>query len=198
MKYIIIIASLLISFGANAQKLYSDSAYKNVVPHVKLAEAIEDTGNVEKLILKKQRFTSFPKEILQMRELEYLDLSRNKIDSIPAAISNLKNLRVLIISRNKLKSIPKEIYSLKKLKILDISANDISELPQGVEGLVKLEELNLWNTSVDELPMDIDEIKTLKVVDMRGVLLNYDSQDALFELLPNIKLYTSPPCNCSF
>ena len=62
----------------------------------------------------------------------------------------------------------------------------------------RLEELNLWNTSVDNLPFDIDDIKTLKVIDMRGILLNFEMQEELLELLPKVKLYLSPPCNCTF
>ena len=189
---------VFISFNVFSQKLFSDSAYKNVVPYIKLTEAISDTGNVTKLILKKKKFTSIPKEIFKMTELEYLDLSKNKIDSIPKEIVNLKNLRVLIISKNKIKKVPKELYTLKKLKILDVSSNDISKLPKGIKGLSKLEELNLWNTSVDNLPFDIDEVKTLKVVDMRGILLNFEMQEDLIELLPKVKIYLNPPCNCSF
>ena len=45
---------------------------------------------------------------------------------------------------------------------------------------------------------DIDEVKTLKVIDMRGILLNFEMQEELLELLPKVKLYLSPPCNCTF
>jgi len=198
MKKSLLIFLAFISVNVFSQKLYSDSAYKHVTPYLKLSDAIADTGNIEKLILKKKRFTSIPKEIFNMTELEYLDLSKNKIDSIPKEIGNLKNLRVLILSKNKIKKIPLELYTLKKLKILDVSSNDISLLPRGIIGLSKLEELNLWNTSVDDLPFDIDQVKTLKVVDMRGILLNFEMQEELLELLPKVKLYLSAPCNCTF
>mgnify|MGYP001242614168 FL=1 len=188
----------LITYSVFSQKLYSDSAYKNVTPHVNLSDAILDTGNVLKLILKKKKLTSFPLEILKMNELEYLDLSKNKIDSIPTEIRNLKNLRVLILSKNKITKIPPELYELKNLKVLNLSSNNISALPQGIKGLSKLEELNLWNTGVDNLPNDIDEVKTLKVIDMRGILLNFEMQEELLDLLPNVKLYLSAPCNCTF
>ena len=91
-----------------------------------------------------------------------------------------------------------KLYTLKKLKVLDISSNDISKLPRGIKALSTLEELNLWNTSIDNLPYDIDEVKTLKVIDMRGILLNFEMQEELLELLPKVKLYLSPPCNCTF
>ncbi len=198
MKTLALAFLAFISFNLFSQSLYSDSAYKYVSPHIKLSDAISDTGNVTKLILKKKKLKSIPKEVLNMSELEYLDLSKNKIDSIPKQITNLKSLRVLILSKNRIKKIPVELYALKKLKILDISSNDITKLPRGIKGLSILEELNLWNTGVDDLPFDIDSIKTLKVIDMRGILLNFEMQQELLELLPKVKLYLSPPCNCSF
>ncbi|MAS51576.1 MAG: hypothetical protein CMD20_00080 [Flavobacteriales bacterium] len=198
MKKVVLVFFAFISINVFSQKLYSDSAYKHVAPYLKLSDAIADTGNVEKLILKKKKLTSIPKEVFNMTELEYLDLSKNKIDSIPKEIVNLKNLRVLILAKNKITKIPIELYSLKKLKILDVSSNDISKLPRGIKELSRLEELNLWNTSVDDLPFDIDSIKTLRVIDMRGILLNFEMQEELLELLPKVKLYLSPPCNCSF
>lgn len=198
MKKVLVIFFLFMSVSVVSQRLYSDSAYNRIASHIKLSEAIADTGGVIKLILKKKKLVSIPKEIFNMTELEYLDLSKNKIDSIPKEIANLKKLRVLILSKNKLEQIPLELYQLKNLKILDINSNDISKLPRGIKGLLKLEELNLWNTSVDNLPVDIDEISTLKTIDMRGVLLSFETQEELLEALPKVKLYLSPPCNCSF
>tara|TARA_Y100000589_G_scaffold262387_1_gene252661 strand:- start:286 stop:882 length:597 start_codon:yes stop_codon:yes gene_type:complete len=194
----LVVFFLFVSLNTFSQKLYSDSAYKRVVPYNNLFDAISDTGSVIKLILKKKKLLSFPREIFNMIELEYLDLSKNKIDSIPEEIENLKNLRVLILSKNKLKKIPAELYKLKKLKILDLSSNDISKLPKGIKDLNQLEELNLWNTSVDNLPIDIDKVNTLRLVDMRGVLLSFEIQEELLETLPKVKLFLSPPCNCSF
>ncbi len=198
MKLVAFYIFLIFSIDGISQKLYSDSAFKNIKAHVKLFEAVADTNKVIKLILKKKRLTSIPKEIFTLQDLEYLDLSKNKLDSIPNDIVKLKKLKVLILSRNQIKKISKEIYKLTELKILNISSNDITKLPKGIRTLSKLEELNIWNTSVDNLPNDIEKIKTLKVVDMRGILLNYETQEELFDLLPNVKLYMSPPCNCSF
>ena len=199
MKYILSTLLILVFTSSfSQQKLYSDSAYKKVAPYVDLQEAVADTGNVTKLILKKKKYTKIPSEIFNMIELEYLDLSKNKIDTLPADLGKLKNLRVLILGKNKLSVIPLELYQLEKLKILDLSSNDISELPEGLSKLKALEELNLWNTSVDKLPEDIMHNDALKLVDMRGILLNYEAQEEVYELLPNVKVYMSPPCNCSF
>ena len=55
-------------------QLYSDSAYKNVTVHNNLQEALIDSGSVRKLILKREKLTVFPMDILKLTELEYLDL----------------------------------------------------------------------------------------------------------------------------
>lgn len=198
MKLLNLLILFVFTLNGISQELYSDSAFKDVKASVNLLVAKTDTNKIIKLVLKKKRLTSIPEQIFTFQDLEYLDLSKNKLDSIPNDIVKLKNLKVLILSRNQLKEIPKELYKLKNLKILNISSNDIIKLPKGISGLSQLEELNIWNTSIDNLPNDIDKIKSLKVVDMRGILLNYETQEELFDLLPNVKLYTSPPCNCSF
>jgi Leucine-rich repeat (LRR) protein len=198
MKRLNLLILLLVTLNGISQELYSDSAFKDIKAPANLVEAKMDTNKVIKIILKKKRLTSIPKEIFTFKDLEYLDLSKNKLDSIPKDIVKLKKLRVLILSRNNLKEISKEIYKLTNLKILNISSNDITVLPKGISSLFQLEELNIWNTSINNLPNDIEKIKPLKVVDMRGILLNYETQEDLFELLPGVKLYMSPPCNCSF
>ena len=197
MRNLILFILVLSGSLVNAQ-FYSDSAYKDVTAYVELENAITDTGSVKKLILKRKKYTSIPKEVFNMVEFEYLDLSKNKIDSISPKIGGLKNLEVLILSRNKFTKLPPELYELENLKVLNLSANNLDSLPSNIDKLKEIEELNLWNSGVSKLPTGIEHIKTLKLVDMRGVLLNYSEQEELFDLLPNVKLYLSPPCNCGF
>ena len=198
MKLKLILLFGLLSLQGLTQKLYSDTAYKNVKSFVKIEDAIVNPDSVIKLILRKQKLTTIPREIFSFKNLEYLDLSKNKLDSIPLEITQLKKLKVLLLARNQIKVVPPEIYLLTDLKILNMSSNDITILPKGIRALSQLEELDIWNTSVGDLPNDIEKIKSLRVVDMRGILLNYERQEELFELLPDVKLYMSPPCNCSF
>lgn len=179
-------------------QLYSDSAYKNVTVHNNLQEALIDSGSVRKLILKREKLTVFPMDILKLTELEYLDLSSNKLDSIPPEINQLKNLRVLILTRNSLLKFPKEIFALKYLKVLKIGGNEFETIPRGIDSLKVIEEIDFWNTSISDLPLGIENVKSLKRLDLRGILLNYEKQADIFELLPKVKVYMSPACNCGF
>lgn len=199
MKKLLVILLLVASLAPVKAQQYGDSLYHRTAPITDLEDAKLDTGNVIKLVLKRNKYTSIPKEIFDFTELEYLDLSKNKIDTISLEISKLTNLRVLNLSKNKITHIPSAIYQLKNLESLIIGGNEFSVLPKGIDSLQKLVEISLWNTNVDVLPFGIEKIKTLKVVDMRGILMNPPQQDEIYDVLPeNIKIYLSPPCNCSF
>ena len=51
-----------------------------------LAEALNSSSEVEKLVLRDQGLTTFPKDILRFQGLKYLDLSKNHIDELPRKI----------------------------------------------------------------------------------------------------------------
>jgi|SaaInlV_125m_DNA_1040241.scaffolds.fasta_scaffold00184_15 Leucine-rich repeat (LRR) protein len=196
MRFLLILFLFVSQVGVS--QLYSDSAYKKVAVYNDLQDALVDSGSVKKLILKRDKLTIFPMDILKLTELEYLDLSSNKIDSLPTEINQLKNLRVLILTRNSLLKFPKEIFELQYLKVLKIGGNEFETIPRGIDSLKVIEEIDLWNTSINDLPFGIENIKSLKRLDLRGILLNYEKQEEIFELLPNVKVYLSPACNCGF
>ena len=188
----------LFASQVGVSQLYSDSAYKKVIVHNDLQEALVDSLSVKKLILKRDKLTIFPMDILKLTELEYLDLSSNKLDSLPPEINQLKNLRVLILTRNSFLRFPKEIFELQYLKILKIGGNEFETIPRGIDSLKVIEEIDLWNTSINDLPLGIENVTSLKRLDLRGILLNYEKQEEIFELLPKVKVYMSPACNCGF
>src|SRR4051812_46550067 len=64
-----------------------------------LKEALENPLDVVKLSLRKKKFESFPKEVLQFKNLQYLDLSKNDIKELPDSIVILQDLQYLIMSR---------------------------------------------------------------------------------------------------
>lgn len=199
MKNLLFVFALLTVTLASKAQHYGDSLYQRLAPITNLEDAQLDTGNVIKLVLKRNKFTSIPASIFNFTEIEYLDLSKNRIDTISDDIAKLTNLRVLNLSKNKITTIPPAIYKLKKLESLIIGGNEFSILPSGIDSLQSLVEISLWNTNVDILPFGIEKIKTLRVIDMRGILMNPPQQDEIYDLLPeDIKIYLSPPCNCSF
>ena len=196
-KTIIYILFILISFSSKAQllPLYQ---LKNQKPCMSLKDVKNDYEKIIKLSLRRKKIKIIPNEIWNMTNLQFLDLSRNKIDSIPPQIKNLKNLQVLILSKNKINNLPKEFYQLKNLKVIRIGSNDIEHLSNKIRNFQKLEELDLWNTNVSDLPFELSKILTLKLLDLRGILLNIEQQEDILELYSETKVLMSHPCNCSF
>ena len=100
---------------------------------------------------------------------------------------------------NAVQSVPtKEIFDLQYLKVLKIGGNEFETIPRGIDSLKVIEEIDLWNTSINDLPLGIESVKSLKRLDLRGILLNYEKQAEIFELLPKVQVYMSPACNCGF
>lgn len=197
MRRLLTLLIILFTFASNAQ-LLSEDELKNQPSFTSLEEAKNDSLGVVKLVLRKKRLKSIPKEIWSMTNLQYLDLSKNKIDSIPPQIKNLTKLQVIILSKNKISELPEEFYQLKNLKIIRIGSNDVGYLSKQVSNFTELKELDLWNTNVGTLPFELSQLKKLELLDLRGILLNVERQEDILEMFSEVKVLLSPPCNCSF
>ena len=56
--------------------------------------------------LKLTDLTEFPKEVLELENLEYLDLDNNKLKTIPEDIHKLKNIQLIELQNNLLEDVP--------------------------------------------------------------------------------------------
>ncbi|MBI3509230.1 MAG: leucine-rich repeat domain-containing protein [Bacteroidetes bacterium] len=163
-----------------------------------LAEAMKEPDKVVKLVLRKQGYTEFPKEIWSFPNLQYLDLSKNKIKEFPDTLAKLKNLQVLHLSRNKIESLPRELGDLSNLTILDINQNELTMIPPQIGKLKKLKYLDLWSNNISVFPEELKDIAgNLQILDLRVILINYETQNKIRGYLPNTTIYFSPPCHCS-
>jgi Leucine-rich repeat (LRR) protein len=163
-----------------------------------LASAMKEPEKVIKLVLRKEKLKEFPKEIWSFPNLQYLDLSKNQIAEFPDTLGQLKNLQVLHLSRNKIESLPRELGDLTNLVILDINQNELTNLPPQVAKLKKLKYLDLWSNNLTVFPDELKELQdNLKVLDLRAILINYDTQDRVRKMLPKTTVYFSPPCKCN-
>lgn len=153
--------------------LLACSSFLQAQTYYSLAEAKKSPEKVEVLILSKKKYKEFPEEILQFKNLRVLDLSKNKIQYLPEEISSLANLEELILNRNDILALPK----------------DLGRMP-------KLTKLDLWSNYVDELPVSFHDNKTLKLLDMRGIVVTPDKQAAIRQMLPNTEILFSKSCNC--
>ena len=92
----------------------------------------------------------------------------------------------------------KMLNYVKRIEAIDLNSEMLSKAKDKMVSEEAAGRISFYNKSIDDLPFDIDGVKTLRVIDMRGILLNFEMQEELLELLPKVKLYLSPPCNCSF
>lgn len=194
------ILSIVFSFiinHANAQLLDS-LVLDTLTGHTNIIEAMKNPDAVIKLVLRKNHLKSFPKEILQFKNLQYLDISKNTITELPDSIGNLTQLQYFACSKTGLKSLPSQIGKLHHLKFLNINQNDLSALPQQIGNLENLEILDAWSNNFDEYPATLKNLKSLKVLDLRNILISDETQLFILSLLPKCKVYMSPSCKCKW
>uniref|UniRef100_UPI00358E2E38 leucine-rich repeat-containing protein 18-like n=1 Tax=Myxine glutinosa TaxID=7769 RepID=UPI00358E2E38 len=136
---------------------------------------------------------TFPKCILQMKDIEELDLSRNGLEMLPETVgvfmqlqqlnvhsnqlqrlpNSLGKLRKLIginASNNKLtvNGLPEEIRDLKSLRSLNLGMNALEIVPRLFASLTKLEELSLFDNQLRKLPESVAALPNLKRLNMKG------------------------------
>ncbi|GAB4135453.1 MAG: hypothetical protein Fur0041_09500 [Bacteroidia bacterium] len=162
-----------------------------------LNEALKNPEKVTKIVLRKHKYTQFPAELWKFPNLQYLDLGKNNIKEVPDSINYFKNLQVLHLSKNKIEFIPREIGDLSNLMILDLNQNELVAIPPQIGKLKKLQYLDLWSNNLSIFPEELKDISgNLKILDLRAILINKQTQDHIKSLLPNTLIHFSPPCKC--
>lgn len=202
----IAIALLILCFGRiTAQEvaaapllpLYDSLTLDTMVGYTDLETALKNPEKVVKLTLRKEKLDQFPVELWKFPNLQYLDLGKNNITEVPDSIDYFTNLQVLHLSKNEIEYLPREIGDLPNLMILDINQNELTSLPPQIGKLKKLRYLDLWSNNLSIFPEELKELsETLKVLDLRVILINADQQDKIRAMLPKTTIYMSPPCKC--
>lgn len=177
--------------------LYDSIALDTMTAYTDLETAMQHPEQVVKLVLRKQKFTSFPAELWKFPNLQYLDLGKNKLTEVPDSINFFTNLQVLHLSKNSIEFLPREIGDLSNLMILDINQNELTSLPPQIGKLKKLRYLDLWSNNLSIFPDELKELsETLMVLDLRVILINAETQERIRLMLPKTTIYMSPPCKC--
>lgn len=195
---IVFIFLLSFSFKISNAQLLDSLSLDTMQGFTSLQEAIKNPDAVFKLVLRKQHLKSFPKEILQFKNLQYLDISKNSISELSDSIYVLTNLQYFACSKTGLKRLPKEIGKLSNLLYLNFNQNDLESLPPQIGNLEKLEILDLWSNNFDEYPSTLSGLKSLKVIDLRNILISDEVQTNLQNMMPRAKVYMSPSCKCKW
>jgi Leucine-rich repeat (LRR) protein len=182
----------------NAQTILLDSLTLDTLKaYTNLTEALKNPDKVIKLELRRNKLKSFPMEILQFKNLQYLDLSKNDIKELPIEIGQLKNLQYFAISKNGLEELPPQIGELTNLFYLNANQNELSSIPPTIGKLIKLRNLDLWSNNIDRFPEELKYLKSLKIFDLRVILIPDAEQNTIQSWLPNTKVYFSPYCKCA-
>jgi Leucine-rich repeat (LRR) protein len=196
-RFSLLMAILFRGLSAQGQLLDSISLAM-AGEYTDLKAALEDGDRVVKLNLRHKKLKEFPMQILTLRKLQYLDLSRNRIKNLPDSIVNLSDLQYLIISKSGLESLPGNIGRMKNLKVLNVNQNEISMLPYSFGDLENLEVADLWSNNLEVFPESLSKLGHLREMDLRAILIPANQQERIRNLLPNVKIHFSPPCNCSW
>jgi len=138
-------------------------------------------SRTKKLFLIDVGLNSLPEKIKELIDLELLDLSKNKFESFPLEILSIKNLKRLWLSNvlieyqdnyvleggNALSELPPEIENLQELIFLSVTGNNLTHLPEEIVRLEKLIELDAAANQLNFLPSDIGKMKNLRVLELR-------------------------------
>lgn len=161
-----------------------------------LERALTNPDQVYRLDLSGQKLKEVPEGVFQLKNLNALDLSNNKLKELPERLQELRYLQEFRASRNKLTEMPKSFCRLTHLKRLDLSRNALSVLPKCVGAFKELVSLDLWDNDLADFPEEMAEMRALRFLDLRAIQFDEPEMEHLQELMPQVKIFFSQPCNC--
>ena len=196
-SFLILVLFLISGVGATAQLLDQHSRDTARV-YRSIERALKDPDRVHVLHLKKKKLKEFPMEVLQFKNLNVLVLSNNKLREVPDELAELEYLQELSFGKNKLRIFPASICKLIHLKRLNLSENFIEAIPKEIGQLKELEVLDLWSNELYFFPDEMAEMESLRWMDLSTIQINSDEQQRIAELLPQVNISFSTPCNCGY
>lgn len=144
----------------------------------------------------KLKWDSLPARIFMFTKLRYLNISKNRLTDLPQQISVFKDLMVIDVSRNKLETFPVALCQTTQIRKLLLSRNLIPAIPACIGYYKQLTVLDIWDNPIRSLPEELMKVKTLKTIDLRGILFNAAFQEKWITSMPETKWYFDPPCHC--
>jgi len=134
----------------------------------KLGFSIRD-NHVFGLSLAHQKLTTFPKCILQLRDIRELWFLENRIQHLPENIGDLKFLIRIDMEKNySLSSLPESVWDLKALEVLGLGGNKFSNISKRINELPNLKYLFLENNTFTKIPKYIWSLTQLQVLGLGG------------------------------
>lgn len=125
-------------------------------------------NNLRILVLRRNKFSSVPRVVLELGQLVELDMSHNCLRSLSEDVGRLRGLKKLCLSHNKILNLPAQIGALHFLEELDISFNDLHDFPRSFSSLAKLRTLDADHNKLNRFPAEILALGELEELDLSG------------------------------
>ena len=148
--------------------------------------------------LSRNRLKSLPDGLQQFKDLRYLLLNRNRLRDLPDWLPQMGQLQALILDHNRFDDFPEVLLSMPQLEQLSIGENYLRGIPLDIDHMQGLKYLSLWGNVLASFPASLGDVPDLKVLDLLHNEMTVDEHEMLKELLPEVQLNMSQPCNCKF
>ncbi|XP_061553765.1 malignant fibrous histiocytoma-amplified sequence 1 homolog [Phycodurus eques] len=125
-------------------------------------------NNLRVLVLRRNRFSSVPRAVFDLRQLVELDLSHNRLRGVAEGLGRLSTLKKLSVSHNNIQQLPERIAALELLEELDVSFNDLHDMPESFRGLARLRTLDVDHNKLSRFPPEILALADLEELDCSG------------------------------
>jgi Leucine-rich repeat (LRR) protein len=189
----------VLGVAAQAQTLQTHLEYLDDMDEfTSIEEALLNPDSVYRLNLRGKKLKQVPPQVFtSFPYLVDLDLSRNRLKELPDSLWALGRVKRLNLCKNQIEQLPPSIGRMHHLEELVISQNELTALPDSLGQLERLRMIDAWSNNFDELPASMGGMRALEVMDLRVIMMHYDKQERITELLPNVKVYMSEGCNCN-
>lgn len=155
-----------------------------------IEDALKYKNKAERLYLRNQEITFFPKELQTLNKLQEIEIIEESpfLQELPSWLKELKSLKRLFIRKSliskidnlpsqltflgitesNLSEIPLEIFKLKELQYLFLNDNNIQKIPSEIKKLDSLVRFNIGNNQLVNLPNELAELTSLRFFDAQS------------------------------
>ncbi|XP_077593083.1 malignant fibrous histiocytoma-amplified sequence 1 homolog [Stigmatopora nigra] len=131
-------------------------------------DILDRLRNLRVLVLRRNRFSSVPRAVLELPRLAELDLSHNRLRGVAEGLAGLPALRKLSLAHNNIRQLPERIAALELLEELDVSFNELRRLPASFGALAGLRALDVDRNRLAAFPPEILALGALEELDCSG------------------------------
>ena len=150
------------------------------------------------LDLSRKRLRSLPEELQSLESLRYLLLNKNRLQSLPSWLANMADLEALIADHNRFSLFPEVLMEMPQIAQLSLGENYLRGIPLDIDQMQGLQIWSLWGNVLASFPASLGNLPRLTILDLLHNEMTVDEQSTLKELLPNVEINLSEPCNCEF